>query len=212
MLIIDIKQKGIISMSHTSIMTRNLVLAALFAALLAISGQLAIPIGPVPITLQTLIVMLAGAVLGSRWGATSVFIWILLAAIGAPVLTGGKGGVGALFGPTGGYIFGFLLAAFIIGWVIERLNKQKPVVLWQLIIVFILGGSLVIHAIGFPWFLFSAKLSFSTDIFYKSFVVFLPGDIIKVVLAAVLTMSLFRAMPQLRDRSSEDRSQTKSNS
>lgn len=182
-------------MSSSSILIRNMVLAALFAALLTIGGQIAIPIGPVPITLQTMMVLLAGSILGSRWGAVSVLVWILLAAVGAPVLSGGAGGVGALLGPTGGYIAGFLLAAFLVGWTIEQLGRNRQVTWWQLLLVFLLVGDLLIHVLGFTWFLFSSHLSFSMDLFYKVFVVFLPGDIAKAILAVFLTVALYRAMP-----------------
>jgi biotin transport system substrate-specific component len=172
-----------------------MVLAALFAALLAIGSQISIPIGPVPITLQTLMVLLTAAILGSRWGAISVLVWIFLAAIGAPVLSGGTGGLGVLFGSTGGYIFGFLIAVFVVGWAIERLGRNKQVAWWQLLLVFLIGGELIIHAVGFPWFLLVSNLPLSMDIFNKVFVVFLPGDIIKAVLATILTLSLYRSMP-----------------
>jgi biotin transport system substrate-specific component len=172
-----------------------MILAALFAALLAISGQISIPIGPVPITLQTMMVLLTGAILGSRWGAISVFVWILLAAVGAPVLSGGTGGIGILFGPTGGYIFGFLITSFLVGWTIERLGRNKQVPWWQLLLVFLIGAVVIINAVGFPWFLFVSHLPFSMDIFNKVFVVFLPGDIVKAVLATILTFSLYRTMP-----------------
>lgn len=182
-------------MSSSSILIRNMVLAALFAALLAIGGQIAIPIGPVPITLQTMMVLLAGAILGSRWGTVSVLVWILLAAVGAPVLSGGTGGLGVLFGATGGYILGFLVTVFLVGWSLERLGKNKQVAWWQLLLVFLIGSVAVINIIGFPWFLFVSDLPFSMDIFNKVFVVFLPGDIVKAVLATILTFSLYRAMP-----------------
>jgi biotin transport system substrate-specific component len=193
-------------MSSSSILIRNMVLSALFAALLAISGQIAIPIGPVPITLQTMMVLLAGAILGSRWGTVSVLVWILLAAVGVPVLSGGTSGMGVLFGPTGGYIFGFLITAFLVGWTIERLGRSRSVAWWQLLLVFLLGAVGVINAIGFPWFLFVSDLAFSMGIFNKVFVVFLPGDVAKAVLATILTFALYRAMPsfapQERKRSS----------
>ncbi|WP_028778164.1 biotin transporter BioY [Shimazuella kribbensis] len=182
-------------MSSSSILIRNMVLAALFAALLAVGSQISIPIGPVPITLQTLMVLLTGAILGSRWGAISVIVWILLAAVGAPVLSGGTGGMGVLFGPTGGYIFGFLIAAFVVGLIIERLGRNKHISWWHLFLVFMIGGELIIHAVGFPWFLIASNLPFSMDLFNKVFLVFLPGDIAKAILATILTFSLFRAMP-----------------
>lgn len=79
-------------MTKSTTRIRNMVLAAMFAALLAVSGQIAIPVPPVPVTLQTLVVMLAGSVLGARWGAASVGIFILLGAFGVPVFSGGREG------------------------------------------------------------------------------------------------------------------------
>lgn len=185
-------------MSTSSQLIRNMVLAALFAALLAISGQIAFPIGPVPITLQTMMVSLAAALLGARWGAISVTVWIALAAIGVPVLSGGKSGLAVLFGPTGGYIFGFLFAAFLVGWIMERIGKTTTPRWWQLFLLFWLTDLLVINGLGFAWFLFSSNVSLSSEVFMQTFVIFIPGGIGKEVLATIITLSLYRAMPTLR--------------
>ena len=83
---------------------RNKMLVSLFAALLCVSSHVVLPIGPVPVTLQVLFVLLAGAVLGAEMGALSVVIWIMLGAFGLPVFAGGKAGPMVLIGPTGGYL------------------------------------------------------------------------------------------------------------
>src|SRR3989344_5830887 len=100
--------------------TKKWVFAALFAALTAAVAPFKIPLGftPVPITLQTLVVLLAGAVLGSTYGALAMILYVLVGALGLPVFAGGGSGVGALLGPTGGYLFSYFIAAFFIGKIV----------------------------------------------------------------------------------------------
>lgn len=90
-------------------------LVSLFAALLCVSSYIVIPIGPVPVTLQVLFVLLAGSILGARLGALSVIVWIILGVFGLPVFASGKAGPITLLGPTGGYLLGFILCAWIVG-------------------------------------------------------------------------------------------------
>ena len=100
-------------MSGEVLLLRNMIVAAMFAALVAVVGQLQIPL-PIPITLQTMVVMMAGSVSGARWGAVSMGVFLLLVAFGAPLLAGGKGGMAVLAGPTGGYVWSWVLAAWLI--------------------------------------------------------------------------------------------------
>lgn len=90
-----------------NIQLRMMVYALLLAVLTAAGAYLAIPIGPVPIVLQNLFILLAGLLLGSRWGLASVRVYLLTGALGLPVFAGGLGGIGRLVGPTGGYLVGF---------------------------------------------------------------------------------------------------------
>lgn len=101
---------------------RGMVFAALFAAMTGAVAwfKIPLPFTPVPITLQTLMVLLSGAMLGSYYGSLAMIIYLILGAIGLPVFAGGSSGFGALFGPTGGYLFSYPIAAFIIGKMIER--------------------------------------------------------------------------------------------
>jgi biotin transport system substrate-specific component len=92
---------------------RDLTAAALLAALAAVSSFMAIHVGPVPITLQMLFVLLAALILRPVWAAVSMLVYVLLGAIGLPVFAGGMGGIGVLFGPTGGFLFGFIAGAAI---------------------------------------------------------------------------------------------------
>ncbi len=99
---------------------RWMVLASLMAALTAVGAYIHVPIGPVPIVLSTLFVLLSGLLLGSRWGLASMGLYLLVGAIGIPVFAGGKGGFAHFFGPTGGYLFGYVLAAWVAGLISER--------------------------------------------------------------------------------------------
>ena len=112
---------------------KGMVFAALFAALTGAVAwfKIPLPFTPVPITLQTLMVLLSGAMLGPIYGALSMVIYLLLGAIGLPVFAGGSSGVGALLGPTGGYLLSYPVAAFVIGLIAkkdkgERLSKYIP--------------------------------------------------------------------------------------
>jgi biotin transport system substrate-specific component len=163
---------------------RAMALSSLMAALTAVGAYLQIPIGPVPVVLQNLFVLLAGLLLGFRWGMMSVAIYLLLGAAGLPVFAGGKGGLGHFLGPTGGYLLGFLAAAGIAGWIAER-SPNRP--LWD--IAAVVTGSLAIYGVGVPWL----KLVTAVD-WRKAVVVgmlpFLVGDILKAAAAVVLARSL----------------------
>ena len=108
-----------------------MIYASMFGAATAVGAFISIPIPPVPITLQTLFTYLAGALLGGRLGALSQFVYLLLGVMGLPVFALGKAGFGVLFGPTGGYIIGFIGSAYVIGTMIE--TKNNPGILWILL-------------------------------------------------------------------------------
>ena len=123
---------------------RQMVYAAMFGALTAIGAFIVIPLQPVPITLQTLFTSLAGVLLGGYGGALSQIVYVLLGIIGLPVFAGGKAGLGVLLGPTGGYLIGFIAAAFVIGKIIRV--KRECGLAW--IILALVAGNLVIYALG----------------------------------------------------------------
>lgn len=156
-----------------------------FTAVFGLLPPIPIPFIPVPITLQTFGVMLTGALLGSKKGFLSILLLVALIAIGIPLLSGGRGGLGVLTAPGGGYILSWPLAAFMIGWFTERLNHYS---MRNLIFINVVGGILFIYLCGSLWF------SFTTDLpFPQSFIAnlaFLPGDAVKVVLTAALTIKL----------------------
>ena len=150
---------------------------ALLAALIAVGAFIQIPLGPVPITLQTFFIVLAGFILGSANGALAMLLYIVAGAIGLPIFAGGKAGFAVLFGPTGGYLIGFIGTAYLAGFGKRSKGLIMPLV-WGLL------GLAVVYGIGF------LRLKFVLDIsFAKAAAIgitpFIPGDIIKVAAAAV---------------------------
>ncbi len=167
--------------SKTESDIRRMVFAALFAALTAVGAYVSIPIGPVPITLQVLFVLLAGAMLGSRWGTLSMVVYVLLGIAGLPVFTGGGCGIGYLLGPTGGYIAGFILSAFLMGFAFERISSEN-MFLTSLILA---CGLLVIYIAGLMRLIQVADLSLA-QAFALGMLPFLPADMLKVFAAAYI--------------------------
>lgn len=176
---------------------RNILFVIIFVALLAVSGFIVIPIGETAyFTFQSLIVMLAGGILGARWGTFSVLIWIILAALGLPVLGGGVSGIDIFNSPMTGYIFGYLFAAFLIGCLTKIMNAS-----WiALFFIYAAGGIVVINVISICWFLFVVGVSIDLEIFLQSFVSFLPFDLVKVILATMVTFFIYRTLPSLSPR------------
>jgi biotin transport system substrate-specific component len=178
------------------------VYSCLFAALMVVGTYIKIPIGPVPIVLANFFVILAGALLGSTWGAASVGIFLFLGLIGLPVFSQG-GGVAALVGPTGGYLFGYLIAAFVTGVVSEH-GRSKPL----LDIAALTAGSVVIYLVGLPWLKLTLHLSW-TKALMVGVLPFLIGDAFKVAAAVaivgVLRSSASGLFPVLEKRMSLDR-------
>jgi biotin transport system substrate-specific component len=173
-------------------MERSLTHIALFAALIAVLGlvpQLMLATG-VPITAQSLGIMLCGTVLGSRRGALAVLLFLLLVALGLPILSGGRGGLGVFVGPTAGFLIGFPVAAFVAGLVVER--SRAPVG-WAAGIGAFLGGIVTLYAFGIPGM--ALMLDKSLPEAALLITPFLPGDAIKVVLAALITRGLARMRP-----------------
>lgn len=156
---------------------KPMVYASLMAALTAVGAYIAIPIGPVPIVLQNLFVMLAGLLLGSRWGLISVTVYLLAGAVGLPVFAGGTGGIGKFMGPTGGYLIGFAAAAFLIGYISER-NRGR--VLYDITAMVL--GTLVIYLVGVTWLKVVTGMSFGKAL-SVGMLPFLIGDVLKIAAA-----------------------------
>ena len=177
--------------------TLDLVLVAMFAALTAVMGlipPITVGILPVPITLQTLAVMLAGALLGPWRGALSQVLLIALVAAGLPLLACGRGGMGALLGPTGGYIFGWVLGALVIGLITVTFYDRARTAWINAVILFaacIVGGVLVVYLMGSGWLSMTTGMDIGTAL--KGNVVFIPGDTAKAVIATAVALLVHRS-------------------
>lgn len=171
---------------------RDVAQIAVFAALIAALG--AIPAinlgGGVPITAQTLGVMLAGAILGARKGFLAVLLFLVVA-LPLPLLAGGRTALVAFASPSAGYLVGWLLGAFVIGWGTARILPKYPLVA-ALLITFV-GGIVAIYLLGVSWA--AVKTNWAAAI--ASTPKFLPGDLIKVVLTVLVAKAVHRALPGL---------------
>ena len=177
--------------SNRSTITRSLVLAALMAALTAVCSQIQIPLPMVPINLALFAVHLAGALLGAKWGALSMAAYALLGAVGAPVFAGFSSGPAVLFGKTGGYILGYILCALVVGLLSRRLGfTMKGLFLSMLV------GVAVCYAFGTVWFMVVTGMNLMTSLTYCVFP-FLPGDAVKIILAALLALRLRKPLSAL---------------
>ncbi|MDR3518339.1 MAG: biotin transporter BioY [Azospirillaceae bacterium] len=177
--------------------TRDTAQIALFAALFAVLGlmpAIALPVLPVPITMQSMGAMLAGAILGPRRGALAVVLFVVLVAAGFPLLAGGRGGLAVFAGPTAGYIVGWCAGAATTGWLVQRMWQRLN--LGRAILATAIGGILVVYAIGVPWMAAIAGLPLGKAILGSA--VFLPGDLIKATLAASVAVTVKRGYPLIR--------------
>ena len=164
---------------------RGMIYAAMFGAVTAVGAFIIIPLPPIPITLQTLFTALSGALLGGALGALSQVVYVLLGIIGLPVFAGGKAGLGVLFGPTGGYLIGFIAGSYVIGTIIE---VKKEAGLFRIVLAMVVGF-LVLYALGVLQLSIVAKLSFAKAL-SAGMIPFLIGDAVKIVVATFVTLKL----------------------
>lgn len=175
-------------------MERNLALIALFAALIAALGLIpsfTLAFG-VPISAQTLGVMLCGTVLGSKRGALAVLLVVLLVALGLPLLAGGRGGLGVFAGPTVGFLVGWPVAAFVTGLIVERWRTANLAIVAG--VASVIGGIIVLYGFG----IVGMSIVLERTLLEATALVtaFIPGDVIKAVIAGLLTAALYKARPQ----------------
>lgn len=183
-------------MSTQTHRSRDLALVATFAGLIAALGLVpaVAPFGfPVPVTIQSFGIMVTGAVLGARRGAAAVLLFLALVALGLPLLSGGRGGLGVFAGPSTGYLIGFPIGAFLTGWLVYR--GGAPYRLWWGLASVIAGGIVVLYAFGIPLTAWRAGISLRAAFVGSLF--FLLGDSIKAVVAAVVVKGVHRAYPGL---------------
>ena len=166
--------------------TYQLTLTAVMAAVICVLGpiSIAIPVSPVPISLGSMAVYLAVTVLGMKLGTLSCLIYLLLGLVGLPVFAGGSAGAAKLFGPTGGYLIGYLFLALIAGAFVGRFAENK----WKNIACAALGmilGTIVLYALGTAWLAYSAGMDFQAAL-WAGVIPFIPGDLVKMVIAVLL--------------------------
>lgn len=175
---------------------KRLLLTSLFSALIIIGAYLRFPLPPVPITLQTLFVLLAGFLGGTRMALSSTAIYLLLGAFGLPVFSSG-GGLGNLIGPTGGFLIALLPAACIAGIAGNFPAKaEKPRTYLALCLGFGLIATLVIYLVGVPFLKYNRSLSWGIAI-QAGMLPFLIGDVIKLLVASQLARSFQPRISQL---------------
>lgn len=174
--------------------TTDLTKIALLAALLSASSYISIPLPLIPITAQTIVINLIALILEPLQTAIAVGTWILLGAAGLPVFSGGTGGVGKLFGPTGGYILGYLLAAVLISFLKGKKNQ-----IVRYCVVTIVAGMPVIYLVGTLYMKFLTKMDWKAA-FVSGVVPFIPGDILKCIVASIIAVALNKALVVIENR------------
>lgn len=160
--------------------TVKYTMCALFVAFIAICSQIAIHIGLVPISMSLLAIFMAGLLLGTKCGTLSVIVYILLGITGIPVFAGAKGGFAIILGPTGGFLIGYILCAFIVGFVADRFNNKKIIIVIGMVI-----ATIICYVPGVLWYCIITGNTFTMSL--KLCVVpFIPGDIIKIFISLIL--------------------------
>jgi biotin transport system substrate-specific component len=169
---------------NTSLQLKMTIYASLLAALMAVSSYFPLPIGPVPIVLQNMFVLLSGVLLGSKWGLASVGVYVLAGACGLPVFAGGLGGISRIAGPTGGYLLGYLPAVYIVGLITERLKESIV-----LDVIAMLCGCIIIYTCGITWLKVLTGMTWSKTLMVGMYP-FVVGDTLKIAAAAAIAKGL----------------------
>lgn len=176
--------------------TKTIVICAIFAALMCVFSVITVPTGIIPITLGTLGIMLTAVILGSKKGAVSVAVFILLGIVGLPVFSGFKGGIQVIFGPTGGYIWSYIPMAVIIGLFSAKLPEQKAVAMLKMFAGCIVG-MIICYALGTVQFMIVQKMGLIKSL-SACVIPFIPFDIAKAVLASYLGFTIRAALQKAR--------------
>ena len=174
-------------------MERNIVYIALFSGLIAVLGLLPklTLISGIPITAQSLGVMLCGVILGAKRGALAVLLFLSLVALGLPLLAGGRGGLGVFTTPWAGFLFGFPIAAYTTGYIMEKF-KHMPISFAASAAAFF-GSIIVLYVIAIPYYMIGAKMDLFQSLLTMS--PFIPGDIIKCILAGFIANGIHKSRP-----------------
>lgn len=172
------------------ISVKNLTYSALFTALISVLTYITIPLpfSPVPITAQSLAVMAAAVILSTKETILAIGTFLFLGIAGVPVFSGGRAGLGVIFGPSGGYLVGFLIGGIIINLLAK--NKDN---FWHVLIAVITGGIIVIHLLGFIWLSQVTGMGLK-EAFLSGSLSFIPGDLFKALLASYLGIRINRSL------------------
>lgn len=174
----------------------DVVLVVSGAALTAIAAQIAIPLWPVPITLQTLAVLLVGSTLGAVRGTLSMILYAALGIVGLPVFSEATSGLGVIRGQTGGYIIGFILSAALVGWIAQRSWDHR----FLGAALSFVAGTVVTFAIGLPWLAVSLGLTLEQTL-QGGLYPFIIGGVVKALLAAAIIPLAWRSLGAAGNRS-----------
>jgi biotin transport system substrate-specific component len=169
---------------------RALVLTSLFAALIAAGAYIAIPIGPVPITLQTLFILTAGLLGGRKIGLSAVTVYLIAGAAGLPVFSGGTGGIAHFVGPTGGFLIASIPAVLVCGILSDLAGSRNSLLRYLVIVSAALISSVIFYLLGVPWLKISLALDWERAA-AVGMLPFIPGDMLKIAAATAL-FRLFR--------------------
>ncbi|WP_040162268.1 biotin transporter BioY [Nigerium massiliense] len=176
--------------------SRDLALIAIFAGItfaLGLVPPLYVPISPVPITAQSLSCMLTGSIIGARRGGLALLLFLVLTAIGLPLLSGGRGGIGAFMGPSAGFLIGWPIVTWLIGLLTERVGA--PYRVGAGLGINALGGIVVLYLFGIGGMILRTQMTLPAALLANA--PFIPGDLVKVVIAALVAKGVHSAYPGL---------------
>lgn len=170
---------------------QQMVMTAVMAALLCIIAPLSIPIGVIPLSLTMLVIYLGVYALGMWKGTVSYVVYLGIGFVGLPVFSGFQGGPAILFGPTGGYLIGFIFLALISGFFVDKFDR------WYVSLFGMLMGNIVCYGLGSVWLAYQAGLSFA-EALAIGVIPFIPGDILKIVAALLVGPALRRRLKKAK--------------
>lgn len=174
-------------MKTNSISVKSMALIAVMAAITCILAPLSIPIGPVPISLTNLVIYFAIYSIGTKKATASYFIYLLLGLVGLPVFSAFQSGPAKLFGPTGGYLIGFIPMTIVAGILIDKYFDK-----WYICLLGMILGTVICYALGTIWLSIQAGMNIQASLM-AGVIPFIPGDLIKMILATTIG-------PQIRKR------------
>lgn len=182
------------------ISTKEMALVSLFTALTAIGAGISIPLGTVPITMQSIFVILSGIILGPKLGALSQIVYVVLGLIGLPVFANFTGGLQSILKPSFGFIIGFIFASYIAGKISHSDGMVSKSKIWMASIT----SSIVIYMIGLPYMYYIINIAMSKRMSFEvilktGFLIFLPGDILKFIVASLISIKVLPILKSSKD-------------